>query len=397
MKQTISKITSKTLTKLTLTASLLTSALLPSGLIYAEENKEEQTSDQAVLTDFENTVTSVVEKTKEAVVSVCNYQQQLTNPSESIYGFYQGIDLREFDSTPQLAGTGSGVIYKIEGDLAYIVTNHHVIDGADSLEVIMGNGDSVEAQLVGGDSVTDLAVMTIPAEHASKSIEFANSDQISVGSIAIAIGSPLGIEYATSVTQGIVSGVNRPVVVDGYETQLIQTDAAINPGNSGGALVNSQGQLIGINQIKYAQEEVEGMGFAIPSNDVANIIKQLEAHGKVIRPALGITTMPVTRFNMESRTEILKLDPSMTDGAVIWEIQSGSPSDKAGLEELDVIIKLGEEEVTSPADIKSILYSYNIGDTLPVTVLRGGKEVSVDITLDMSSEELQSSEASQNR
>lgn len=357
-------------------------------------------------TDFEKTVTSVVDKTREAVVSVSNYQ----HPTQNMNGLFPfsdggsglteysqgGLDLDEFNQEPVLYGTGSGVVYKIEGDKAYVVTNNHVVAGADSLEITMANGDTTEADLVGTDVYSDLAVLTIPKDKASQVMEFANSDDVKVGNIAIAIGSPIDSEFASSVTQGIVSGLNRSLPVDtdedgqeDWEMTLLQTDAAINPGNSGGALVNSQGKLIGINSSKLAQEAIEGMGFAIPVNDVKNITDQLEENGKVIRPQLGVSMYDLNQISLKSRQEILKLKDDQTDGAIVVEVAKGSSAEAAGLQQYDVITGVDDTPVTDSQSLKQALYQHKVGETVTINYLREGKESSTQINLQAPEEDPQ--------
>lgn len=360
-------------------------------------------------TDFEKTVTSVVDKTREAVVSVSNYQ----HPTQNMNGLFPfsdggsgqseysqgGLDLDEFNQEPVLYGTGSGVVYKIEGDKAYVVTNNHVVAGADSLEITMANGDTTEADLVGTDVYSDLAVLTIPKDKASQVMEFANSDDVKVGNIAIAIGSPIDSEFASSVTQGIVSGLNRSLPVDtdedgqeDWEMTLLQTDAAINPGNSGGALVNSQGKLIGINSSKLAQEAIEGMGFAIPVNDVKNITDQLEENGKVIRPQLGVSMYDLNQISLKSRQEILKLKDDQTDGAIVVEVAKGSSAEAAGLQQYDVITGVDDTPVTDSQSLKQALYQHKVGETVTIKYLREGKESSAQINLQAPEEAPQATE-----
>lgn len=360
-------------------------------------------------TDFEKTITSVVDKTREAVVSVSNYQ----HPTQNMNGLFPfsdggsgqseysqgGLDLDEFNQEPVLYGTGSGVVYKIEGDKAYVVTNNHVVAGADSLEITMANGDTTEADLVGTDVYSDLAVLTIPKDKASQVMEFANSDDVKVGNIAIAIGSPIDSEFASSVTQGIVSGLNRSLPVDtdedgqeDWEMTLLQTDAAINPGNSGGALVNSQGKLIGINSSKLAQEAIEGMGFAIPVNDVKNITDQLEENGKVIRPQLGVSMYDLNQISLKSRQEILKLKDDQTDGAIVVEVAKGSSAEAAGLQQYDVITGVDDTPVTDSQSLKQALYQHKVGETVTIKYLREGKESSAQINLQAPEEAPQATE-----
>lgn len=361
-------------------------------LAYFPVNRPVQSQEIGSITEFERTITQVVDQTQDAVVSVGNYQvlQSQTHPLMDFYGFPQsgGIDLNEFEKEAVRVGSGSGVVYKIEGDSAYVITNNHVIEGADKIELTMHDGSQAEAELLGADSLSDLAVLRISADHVSNVISFADSDQVQVGSIAIAIGSPVGERFASSVTQGIVSGLDRSVPVDtdgdrrpDWEMTLIQTDAAINPGNSGGALVNSAGQLIGINSSKLASAAIEGMGFAIPSNDVVTIASQLETQGYVERPVLGIQMVELVMINEESRTETLGLPADMTDGVMVWEVAPDSPAAQAGLESYDVIVSMAGEPVTDSQSIRQILYGHQVGDTMEIEILRGGKAMTVTVEL----------------
>lgn len=348
---------------------------------------------QEDLIEFESTITQTVQDTQEAVVSVGNYQSVQTSPfGQRGYVEGQGLQLEDIQQEPILVGTGSGVIYKVDGEIAYVVTNNHVIDGHDSLEVTLNDGTQIEATEVGSDALSDLAVLQISSESVTDVIEFANSDEIQVGSIAIAIGSPLdSATFASTVTQGIVSGLNRslPIDTDGdgaedWEMTLLQTDAAINPGNSGGALVNSSGQLIGINSSKIATSTVEGMGFAIPSNDVTQIIEQLEANGEVIRPVLGTTTVNLNYFALETRVQDLGLAEDMTDGAVVIDVAANSSAEAAGIEQFDVITAINDEPVTDGQVLRQLLYEHQVGDTITLTLIRGGEEQQVDVTLEAS-------------
>ncbi|MGO1559058.1 MAG: S1C family serine protease, partial [Ruoffia tabacinasalis] len=348
---------------------------------------------QEDLIEFESTITQTVQDTQEAVVSVGNYQSVQTNPfGQRGYVEGQGLQLEDIQQEPILVGTGSGVIYKVDGEIAYVVTNNHVIDGHDSLEVTLNDGTQIEATEVGSDALSDLAVLQISSESVTDVIEFANSDEIQVGSIAIAIGSPLdSATFASTVTQGIVSGLNRSLQIDtdgdgaeDWEMTLLQTDAAINPGNSGGALVNSSGQLIGINSSKIATSTVEGMGFAIPSNDVTQIIEQLEANGEVIRPVLGTTTVNLNYFALETRVQDLGLAEDMTDGAVVIDVAANSSAEAAGIEQFDVITAINDEPVTDGQVLRQLLYEYQVGDTITLTLIRGGEEQQIDVTLEAS-------------
>lgn len=275
------------------------------------------------------------------------------------------------------------------------MTNNHVVDKAQGLEVVLSDGTKVKGELVGTDAYTDLAVIKISSDKVDQVAEFGNSSKITVGEPAIAIGSPLGSDYANSVTQGIISSVNRNITNknESGETiniNAIQTDAAINPGNSGGPLINIEGQVIGINSVKIVQStsqvSVEGMGFAIPSNDVVNIINQLEKDGKVTRPALGITMSDLTGISSQQQEQILKIPASVKTGVVVRGVEAATPAEKAGLEKYDVITKVDGQDVSSTTDLQSALYKKKVGDKMEVTYYRGSKEMkaTIDLTIDKS-------------
>lgn len=346
-------------------------------------------------------ITSAVDKVQDAVVSVINLQKQQassTNPFGDLFGQGQSEAESESDSESgglQAVGEGSGVIYKKDGKTAYVVTNNHVVEGQDGLEVVLKNGEKIKAELVGTDSYTDLAVLKISSDKVDKTATFGDSSELKVGEPAIAIGSPLGSQYANSVTSGIISSLNRQVADSqtGVNISAIQTDAAINPGNSGGPLVNIAGQVIGINSSKIASTNssssdisVEGMGFAIPSNDVVSIINQLEKNGKVIRPALGITMVDLSAVTSQQQEQILKVPNTVKNGVVITSVQNATPAEQAGLKQYDVITKLDGKEVDSSSDLQSALYKKKVGDSIKITYYRGSKEhtTKVSLTIDQS-------------
>ena len=323
-------------------------------------------------------ITKVVAEVKNAVVSVINKQSTSRN---NLYGTQQtGGELAT-------ASEGSGVIYKNEGGYAYIVTNYHVIAKSQELEVLLADGTRSKAEIVGSDQWTDLAVIRIANTNVTTVAEFANSDDVQVGETAIAIGSPLGSEFATSVTQGIVSATNRAVATDvdgdGQEDWVvtaIQTDAAINPGNSGGALINSAGQVIGINSMKISKSSVEGMGFAIPSNEVVSIIKQLETDGKITRPALGISMVNLSSVN-ERVIEQLNLPRDVKNGVVIAEVMAKGSAKAAGLQAYDVIVEMDGQKIQGIQNLRKVLYSHKVGDKLEVTYYRNGQKQTTTISL----------------
>ena len=345
--------------------------------------------------------TKAVEKVGEAVVSVINYQSNTSSNDLYAQMFGDGSNSNNnntSDDDLSIASEGSGVIYKKDGNSAYVVTNNHVVDGASQLEIMLSDGTKVVGDLVGADTYSDIAVVKIASDKVKTVAEFADSDKITVGETAVAIGSPLGTDYANSVTQGIVSSLSRTVTMtndDGetISTNAIQTDAAINPGNSGGALINVEGQVIGINSSKISStsdtgsgNSVEGMGFAIPSNDVVKIINQLEANGKVIRPALGIkmanlSDLPTTTISR------LNIPTSVTAGVVVASVQSGMPAEGT-LNKYDVITAIDDKEVSSTTDLQSILYGHSTGDSVKVTFYRGTDKKTETIKLSKTTQDL---------
>ena len=337
----------------------------------------------------ENSTTQAVDKVKDAVVSVITYS---ANSQNSLFG---SAETDTDTNTEQVSSEGSGVIYKKEGNFAYLVTNTHVINGAKKVDIRLADGTKVPGEIVGSDTYSDIAVVKIAADKVTTVAEFGDSDQLTVGETAIAIGSPLGSEYANTVTQGIVSSLNRNVSLkseDGQaiSTKAIQTDTAINPGNSGGPLINIQGQVIGITSSKIATNggtSVEGLGFAIPSNDAINIIKQLEKNGKVTRPALGIQMVNLSNL---SSTDLQRLNvpSSVTAGVVVRSVQTSMPAN-GHLQKYDVITKVDDKTISSTTELQSALYSHSIGDSMTITYYRNGKEETTTIKLDKRTSDLE--------
>jgi len=337
-----------------------------------------------------NSTTKAVDKVKDAVVSVITYSE---SNSDTIFD-----NNNSGNENDQVASEGSGVIYRKDKDYAYLVTNAHVINGAKKVDIRLADGNKVPGEIVGTDTYSDISVVRIPADKVKNVAEFGDSSKLTVGETAIAIGSPLGSDYANTVTQGIVSSLSRNVSSrseDGQTiaTQAIQTDAAINPGNSGGPLVNIQGQVIGITSSKIANTNngstsVEGMGFAIPSNDVVNIIEQLEKNGKVIRPALGIQMVNLSSLSSSS-SDRLKLPDNVKNGVVVRSTQTGMPAD-GKLQKYDVITKIDDTEISSASDIQSALYKHSINEEIKVTYYRDGKEQTTTIKLTKSTDDLSS-------
>lgn len=328
----------------------------------------QQTSTSAA-TGETTSIADMVEASSKAIVGIVNLQQQSNPFSQS--------------STDVESGSGSGIIFKKDDQYAYIVTNNHVIEGANTLEVSLYSGDKVEGKLIGADALTDLAVVRIDAEHASDIINFGDSSTLRPGDQVWAIGNPLGLDLSRTVTQGIVSAVDRSITVNtsagDWEFNVIQTDAAINPGNSGGALINSSGQVIGINSLKISDSGVEGLGFAIPSNDLIPIVNEIIENGKIERPYLGVGLASLDEI---PRMYLQDLPNEVSKGVMVTNIDSESAAGKAGLKIQDVLVSINGSKIESATDLRKYLYTeVKIGDTVKLELYRDGKLQTVELTL----------------
>ncbi|WP_040963192.1 S1C family serine protease [Bacillus mycoides] len=319
-----------------------------------------------------NSLQNMIEDAKEVVVGVINYKQN--------------ADSFNTQDQSEEAGSGSGVIYKKNGNKAFIVTNNHVIDGANKVEVKLNNGKKVPAKVVGTDSLLDLAVLEIDGTDVKRVATLGDSDKNRTGETVIAIGNPLGLEG--SVTKGIISSKEREIPVStlgnqqvDWQAQVIQTDAAINPGNSGGALFNEQGEVIGINSSKIAQQAVEGIGFAIPINIAKTTLGFLEKDGTVKRPMMGVQLLDVEKMTDSARNQ-LKLPKEISNGAVLGNISNQSPAEKGGLQQHDVVIALDEQKIENVVQFRKYLYEKKkSGDTIKVTVYRNGEKITKMVKL----------------
>lgn len=361
--------------------------------VSSSDDSQATTKVSNVKVNVSTQATKAFNKIKRAVVTVEAYQKS-DNSIDSIFGFSSGSS-EETTSESE----GSGVIYKKNGNTAYVVTNNHVISGADSFYVMLYSGKRVKATVVGKDSVSDLAVLKIDAKNVEQTATFGNSDNIQVGETALAIGSPMGSEYATSLTQGIISAKKRTLDITNSSgvttgsTTVIQTDAAINSGNSGGPLVNLDGQVIGINSMKLSSNSsssenasVEGMGFAIPSNEVVKIINQLVTKGKVSRPALGISGIDLDYVSDSAKSDTLKLPDGVDSGVVVMKTDSDSPL-KDVLSKYDVIVSLGGKKVTGISSLKTALYAHKVGDSVTIKYYHDGQLKSQKVTLSLEASE----------
>lgn len=346
-------------------------------------------------TTTSGTMTSAYKKVQNAVVSVLNYKYTSSSSSSSdIYSLFGYGDSDSSDSGSSsskksltLYSEGSGVIYTTANGKGYIVTNNHVISGAAKVKVILASGQTIAAKVVGKDSTSDLAVLSIDSKYVTQTASFGDSSSLQSGQTVIAIGSPEGSEYASTVTQGIISSPSRTITYNSNQMTVIQTDAAINSGNSGGALVNSDGQVIGINSMKLSSsssgDSVEGMGFAIPSNEVVTIVNQLVKKGKITRPQLGIKVAAIAELNSYYKKQ-LGISTSLKKGLYVASVTSGSAAASAGIKKGDVITAADGKTVNDVATLHSILYSHNVGDKVKITVNRNGKTMTFTVTLQAS-------------
>ncbi len=357
--------------------ALLVWILTPTENITPPESvlKDQGSSSKQIYADIRTDITDVVDKTAHTVVGVTNLQ--------TVNDFWSSTE------TTQETGTGSGVIYKKANGKAYIVSNHHVVENAEMLEITFDDGTKTEGKLIGSDIWTDLAVIEIDDELVDAVAEFGNSDLLKRGENVIAIGNPLGLGFSGSVTVGVVSGKDRSIPIDfdrdgrvDWYADVLQTDAAINPGNSGGALINLAGELIGINSMKISQETVEGIGLAIPINLAAPIIEKLEKHGEVIRPTMGVTLIDLASIPIQQQF-VLKLPKEVKEGVVINDIVPDSPADLAGVERYDVIVEMDGESITDMISLRKHLYNEKeVGESMKIKVYREGEVLELEMILE---------------
>lgn len=311
------------------------------------------------ISSVENPVVAIAENVGPSIVGV-----KVNYVSQNMFG-----SLSEADEE------GSGIIYKEDG---YIITNYHVIESAinnSTAKVVVtfaNSEEEVDAKIIGGDKTTDLAVIKIEKTGLTAA-KIGKSSELKVGELAVAIGNPLGQEFAGSVTVGYVSALNRKITTDGRTYKLIQTDAAINPGNSGGALVNSKGEVIGINTVKIGATEVEGLGFAIPTDAAITIIDELMSKGQIERPLIGISGI-----DLDSTTAKRN---NLQEGIYIAQVASNSPASQAGLQKGDIIIGVDDKEIKTMEQLNEHKNTKKIGDKIKLKIVRASKEQEVELTL----------------
>lgn len=316
-----------------------------------------------------NNTTYNVENVENPVVAVA----QIAGPS--VVGVSVSyLEQSFFGSLEEGESEGSGIIYSEDG---YIITNYHVIEDAlnsssATVKITLSNEEEYEAEIIGSDQVTDLALLKIEKDGLTAA-KFGKSEKLNVGELAVAIGNPLGKEFAGSVTVGYISALNRTITSDGRTYNVIQTDAAINPGNSGGALVNAKGEVIGINTAKINDTSVEGLGFAIPSDDALTIIEELKVSGKIIRPYIGIYGIDLDEMTAKRN--------KLVEGVYVYQIYNGSPAQQAGIQKGDIIVEFDGKKITTRQELNDIKNSKKIGDTIKVKVYRLGEYKEGEIVL----------------
>ena len=324
-----------------------------------QETREERAAQtEAKMSSGRNTaIVQAAKKVGPAVVGITN--------KALVTDFFNRTKLME-------RGTGSGVIYDKSG---LIATNNHVVAGAQEIVVSMPDGKTYTGKVLGTDATTDLAVVKINADEPLPVAEFGNSDDIMVGEPAIAIGNPLGLEFRGTVTAGVISALNRSIDLGERKFKLIQTDAAINPGNSGGALVNADGQVIGINSAKVAVSGVEGIGFAIPINEAKPILAELASKGRIARPFIGASLID------KDVAQKYGIEVDLKGGLFVAKLYQGGPAWQAGIRTNDVIVKFNGTKVKSVSELRDMINKSGIGTKVTITIMRGDEEIDKTVTL----------------
>ncbi len=306
--------------------------------------------------------------------------------SEAVDKIYNSVVVVESITNEQTSGSGSGFVYKKDNKYGYILTNYHVVSGASSLKVVTMDNNEVDATYLGGDSYTDIAVLRIDADKVLEVASLGDSSKSKIGDTVFTVGTPVGTTYMGTVTKGILSGVNREVTLSDSDTgssymiEVLQTDASINPGNSGGPLVNINGEVIGITSSKLVNDEIEGMGFAIPIELASSEVDKLEKGENIERPYIGVSLYDVSNSNYFSRYKF-DIDSDITSGVVIASVEEKGDASKAGLKAGDVILSVDGTKVDSSAKFKYILYKHSIGDTVKLHINRSGSEKDIEMKL----------------
>ena len=304
--------------------------------------------------------------------------------ADGVQNIYDSVVVVRTYTRDTLVATGTGFIYKQDGNKYYLLTNYHVISGGDNVGVQFTNGEEYKVEVKGGDKYADIAVLVYSGSLELKVAKIGSSDEMRVGDTVFAIGAPLDSEvYSWSVTRGVLSGKDRLVEVSTNNSstsdwimKVMQTDAAINSGNSGGPLCNVNGDVIGVTNMKLVNSGVEGMGFAIPVEDAIKYADALVSGEDVSRPYIGITMI-----DANNRSNASRYGMSPRTGVIVESASAGSPAEKAGLTGGDVIIGINDDEIVSVASLRYTLYKYKAGDTITVKYIRAGAEKTTKLTL----------------
>ena len=297
------------------------------------------------------------------------------------------VAITAYKSGKQIS-TGTGFIYKKNNGLAYIMTNNHVIDGADAAKVEFNDNEKeIDAKIVGGDKYADIAVLTISDSNEYQIVEIGDTESLKLGDTIFTIGTPMGTSYKGTVTKGILSGKDRMVDISvsgttasDYYMKVIQIDAAVNPGNSGGPLCDVSGNVIGVISMKIVQDTVEGMGFAIPIEDALKYANIIEKGDTIVRPYVGISMIDLSEeyYLWQNR---INIPDGVDEGIAVLSVENGSPASKAGLKKGDIIAKINDANTGSVAEFRYELYKYNVGDKIELSFYRDGKLQKVTVTL----------------
>ena len=306
---------------------------------------------------------------------------------KGVEAVYDSVVVIEGIANSKLASTGTGFIYKQINNDFYIMTNHHVINGVESVQVILSDGETIKAEILGSEAYSDIAVLSISSDKVKDVAIMGDSSKLSVGDTLFTVGAPSGANYAGTVTKGVLSGKDRLVEVSlsntstsDYYMKVFQTDAAINPGNSGGPICNINGEVVGITNLKLVDSSVEGMGFAIPIEDALNYAAKLEKGKAVVRPYVGIGMLEVSDTLNLYRSGIM-LNEEIDTGVVVTEVAGNSPASEAKLKKGDVILSLGGVQIESVAEFRYELYRHEVGENVEIEYIRNNKLKKTNIKL----------------
>ena len=310
-----------------------------------------------------------------------------TGIAEAVAKVYDSVVVVSTYRDGTYIASGTGFVYRQDGDTYYLLTNYHVIEDGDNVTVTFTNGDVVETEIVGHDEYADIAVLSIESDIELTVAELGDNEESRVGDTAFAVGAPLDSAYSWTVTRGIISGKDRMVEVSvsnsntsDYVMKVLQTDAAINSGNSGGPLCNANGEVIGITSLKLISSGVEGMGFAIPIEDAVEKAEQIISGDVSAYPVIGISMLDFSNAYYSQYYSLIR-NSGLENGVIVTSVENGSAADEAGIEANDIITAIDGEEVLNSAYLRYYLYQHSVGDDITVTVYRDGSTRDLKLTL----------------